>query len=105
MKFTANRLLLYEAAKTVLKTVRQNKEIPEISGILIEADAESGILTLTGTDIRTHIQRRLRQEHIEESGSMIVMPIRDFMICGYSTSIPRSFSSPGVCRNFYTGNR
>lgn len=47
MKFTANRLLLYEAAKTVLKTVRQNKEIPEISGILIEADAESGILTLT----------------------------------------------------------
>lgn len=57
MKFTANRLLLYEAAKTVLKTVRQNKEIPEISGILIEADAESGILTLTGTDIRTHICR------------------------------------------------
>ena len=80
MKFTANRLLLYEAAKTVLKTVRQNKEIPEISGILIEADAESGILTLTGTDIRTHIQRRLRQEHIEESGSMIVMPIFSDML-------------------------
>ena len=80
MKFTANRLLLYEAAKTVQKTVRQNKEIPEISGILIEADAESGILTLTGTDIRTHIQRRLRQEHIEESGSMIVMPIFSDML-------------------------
>lgn len=80
MKFTANRLLMYEAAKTVLKTVKQNKEIPEISGILIEANAESGILTLTGTDIRTHIQRRLRQEHIEESGSMIVMPVLSDML-------------------------
>lgn len=75
MKFTANRLLMYRAVKTVLKAVRENIDIPEIGGILIEADAGSGILTLTGTDVRTHIQRRLRQEHIEESGSMIIAPI------------------------------
>lgn len=75
MKFTANRLLMYQAVKTVLKTVKQNKEIPEIGGILIEADSNSGILTLTGTDVRTHIQSRLRQEYIEESGSIILKPI------------------------------
>lgn len=75
MRFTANRLLLLEAVKTVLKTVSKNKDIDEISGILIEADADSGVLSLTGTDIRTHIQRRLNQEHIEESGSMILKPV------------------------------
>lgn len=39
MKFTANRLLLLEAVKTVLKVVRPNRDIPEIAGVLIEADA------------------------------------------------------------------
>lgn len=75
MRFTANRLLLLEAVKTVLKTVSNNKDVPEISGVLVEADADTGILSLTGTDIRTHIQKRLRQEHIEESGSIILKPV------------------------------
>lgn len=75
MKFTVNRLLMYQAVKTILKIVRPNKEIPELGGLLIEADESSGMLTITGTDIRTHIQRRLRLEHIEESGSMILKPI------------------------------
>mgnify|MGYP000390595641 CR=1 FL=1 len=75
MKFTVNRLLMYQAVKTVLKIVRPNKEIPELGGLLIEADESSGMLTITGTDIRTHIQRRLRLEHIEESGGMILKPI------------------------------
>lgn len=75
MKFTVNRLLMYQAVKTVLKAVRPSREIPEIGGILIEADALRGVLTLTGTDVRTYIQRRLRQEHIEESGSIILTPV------------------------------
>ena len=75
MKFIVNRLLMYEAVKTVLKAVSSNREIPEIGGILIDVDADSGMLTLTGTDIRTHIQRRLRLEHIKESGNIIVAPI------------------------------
>ena len=62
MQFTANRLLLLKAVKTALKVVRPNRDIPEIAGVLIEADASSGLLTVTGTDVRTHIQRRLRQE-------------------------------------------
>ena len=41
----------------------------------MEADGSKGILTITGTDVRTHIQRRLRLEHIEESGSIILPPI------------------------------
>lgn len=80
MRFTANRELLYEAVKTVLKTVSPNKDIPEISGVLIEANAETGVLTLTGTDVRTHIQCRLRQEHIEEGGSIILTPIISDML-------------------------
>ena len=75
MKCTVNRLLMSQAVKTVLKIVRPNKEIPELGGLLIEADESSGMLTITGTDIRTHIQRRLRLEHIEESGGMILKPI------------------------------
>lgn len=80
MKFTVNRLRMYQAVKTVLKIVKANKDIPEIGGILMEANADNGTLTLTGTDIRTHIQRRLRQEHIEESGSMILSPILSDML-------------------------
>lgn len=80
MKFTVNRLLLYEAVKTVIKIIKKNKEIPEISGILIEANADSGLLTLTGTDIRTHIQRRLHSEHVEESGSIILTPMLSEML-------------------------
>ena len=63
MKFTVNRLLMYQAVKTVLKVVRPRREIPEIGGLLVEADGSKGILTITGTDVRTHIQRRLRLEH------------------------------------------
>lgn len=75
MKFTANRLLLLKAVKTALKVVRPNRDIPEIAGILIEADASSGLLTVTGTDVRTHVQRRLRQEQVAESGSIILTPL------------------------------
>lgn len=75
MKFAVNRLLMYEAVKTVTKIIRKNIEIPKVSGILVEANADSGILTLTGTDIRTHIQRRLRSEHVVESGSIILTPM------------------------------
>ena len=75
MQFTANRLLLLKAVKTALKVVQPNRDIPEIAGVLIEADASSGLLTVTGTDVRTHIQRRLRQEQVEESGSIILTPL------------------------------
>ena len=69
MKFTANRLLLLKAVKTALKVVHPNRDIPEIAGVLIEADASAGLLTVTGTDIRTHIQRRIRKEQVEAASS------------------------------------
>ena len=80
MKFTINRLLMYEAARTVMKIVSKNMQIPEISGILVEANEDSGVVTLTGTDIRTHIQRRLHSEHIEEGGSAILTPMLSEML-------------------------
>lgn len=75
MKFSANRQAMMDAVKTVLKAVGNNKDIPQISGILVEANADAGILTLTCTDIRNQIQRILRNEHIEESGSLIIPPL------------------------------
>ena len=51
MKFTANRLLLLKAVKTALTVVRPNRDIPEIAGVLIEADESAGLLTVTGTDL------------------------------------------------------
>lgn len=103
MNFTANRMLLYDAVKTVLKVVNKNKEIPEISGVLIEANADTGILTLTGTDIRTHIQRRLRQEHIVESGSIILNPILSemlWLLAGETVT----FQNDGQMIRIYSGN-
>lgn len=72
MKFTANRLTLYTAAKTASKVVSKSTIVPEISGILFEASTDTGELRLTGTDIRTHIQKRLIEEHIEQTGSAVV---------------------------------
>lgn len=70
----ANRELLHRAAKIVATAAVVNRDIPEISGILIEANEDTGELQLTGTDIRTFIHKRLQGEevHIEEGGGIVL---------------------------------
>ncbi len=75
MNLTANRKSLLKAIKTAIKSVSKLKEIPELNGILLEADAESGVISATGTNAITQVQSRLLNEHVLESGSIIVMPI------------------------------
>lgn len=75
MRFTVNRTEMLDAVKTALRAVSANKAIPSVSGVLIEADADNGVLSIIGTDIRTQIQRRLKCDHISESGSVILNPV------------------------------
>lgn len=80
MKFTVNRSELLEAVKTALRAVSANKIIPVLSGVLIEADADNGTLSVIGTDIRTQIQCRLKCPHISESGSGVFYPLLAAML-------------------------
>ena len=75
MKLTANRMALLQAVKTALKAVGNRKDKPELSGLLFEADANSGIISIIGTNTHTQIQCRLRNEHVLDSGSIIMKPV------------------------------
>lgn len=98
MNFTVNRNEMLDAVKTALRAATNNKNIPEIAGVLVEADVNSGIISVTGTDVRTQIQRRIRCEHISESGSLILNPIISEMLklLGGETV---EFSSSALSRN------
>ncbi len=80
MKITANRLSLFGAVKTALRTAGKNANIPEISGVYIRADADAGTITVIGTDAITQIQCRLTNEVVEESGTVVVQPLLSEML-------------------------
>ena len=75
MKISANRTNLLNAVKTALRATCNMKDLPELNNLLFEADADTGIITVTGTDAQTQIQCRLRNEHVLEGGSMLIKPI------------------------------
>lgn len=75
MRITANRINLLNAVKTAMRAMGNLKELPELSTLLFEADSNTGIITITGTDTNTQIQCRVRNEHVLEGGSMLVKPI------------------------------
>lgn len=75
MKLTADRVQLFNAVKTALKATGNRKDMPALSGLLFEADAHSGMITVTGTDTHTQIQCRLRNEHVLEGGSLVIKPV------------------------------
>ncbi len=47
----------------------------ELNNLLLEADAGTGIITITGRDPHTQIQCRLCNEHVLEGGSMLIKPV------------------------------
>lgn len=75
MKLTADRVQLFNAVKTALKATGNRKDMPALSGLLFEADAHTGMITVTGTDTHTQIQCRLRNEHVLEGGSLVIKPV------------------------------
>lgn len=75
MKFTANRLAMLSAVKTVLKlTTGQIQNVQGAGNLLLEADSDTGIISLVRTDLQNYIQKRLSQEHIIESGGLAITP-------------------------------
>lgn len=75
MRISANRINLLNAVKTAMRALGNMKDIPELSSLLLEADSNTGLITVTGTDANTQIQCRLRNEHVIEGGSMLIKPI------------------------------
>ena len=75
MKITANRKNLLQAVRTALKAVGNEQVIEELSGLLIEAEETTGIISVTGSNIHTQIQCRLRNEHVLEGGSVVMSPV------------------------------
>ncbi len=75
MNFIANRTTMHKAVKNAMRAISNNKSIPELNGLLFEADANSGIISITGTDIQTQIQCRIKADHIIEGGSCILTPV------------------------------
>lgn len=72
MKFTADRKTLLKASRAALKVVSESAAIEVLKGLLLTADLDRGLISLTGTDIRNTIQTRLTDGHIEDSGSVII---------------------------------
>lgn len=75
MKISVNRVKLLNAVKTATRALCNMKDIPELGSLLLEANADSGLITVTGTDGNTQIQCRLRNEHVLEGGSVLIKPI------------------------------
>lgn len=75
MKISVNRVKLLNAVKTATRALCNMKDIPELGSLLLEANSDSGLITVTGTDGNTQIQCRLRNEHVLEGGSVLIKPI------------------------------
>lgn len=56
MRISANRINLLNAVKTAMRALGNMKDIPELSSLLLEADSNTGLITVTGTDANTQIQ-------------------------------------------------
>jgi DNA polymerase III sliding clamp (beta) subunit (PCNA family) len=72
MRFTVNRKILYEAAKEVSKVAAINSALPELTGIMLQADSTTGELRLTCTNLEIMMERRIRNANVSEGGSMVL---------------------------------
>jgi DNA polymerase III sliding clamp (beta) subunit (PCNA family) len=75
MKFKIERTRLYEACRKVSKAASASKssQIPELAGILMQADADKRILRLTCTDLSVSMQMKLKDVDVTESGEIVIL--------------------------------
>ena len=79
MIINADRLILLKAAKAAAESAAAiNSTLPELSGLLIEADMDNNVLRLTGSNSETCIQTRVRDVKIEQEGSAVIGAV---MLC------------------------
>ena len=73
MKIIADRITLLTAAKTAAQSAAvSNSPMPELAGLLLEADTDNHMLRLTGTNTETCVQIRLKDVRIEQGGSVVI---------------------------------
>ena len=72
MRFTAQRAELLNAAKAASRIIPVNTPIDSIKGLLFSANAEKGIVEVTGTDIRTRITKRVPITGNPQSGDFVI---------------------------------
>ena len=72
MELKIERKRLYDACKKVLKSTGPKTSAPELSGILIEADADNKTLKLTGTDLTVTLMVKFKDVDISEAGTAVI---------------------------------
>lgn len=80
MKFTVKRAEMLKAVKTALKAVGGLEEISVTKDLLIEANSGNGIVSVTGTDLQTRIQCRVKALNIAEDGGVVLKPLLSNML-------------------------
>lgn len=74
MKFTANRKVLLENLKSMIRVVPKDNPVKELTGFLVEANEDDGYLYLTANNLECAIQRKMKP--VVETGGNFVMDAR-----------------------------
>ncbi len=98
MKFTVDRLQMLNAVKKAVKALPKLSPVPELSGILVNVNSDSGVVTVTCTDLKSQIQSRITGVHIEGSGSFVMNKIVLSML-GLLSGDNVEFSSSSISKN------
>lgn len=72
MKFTVDRIGMLNAVKKATKALPKMSPMPELTGIKFDVNSDSGMVSVTCTDLNTQIQCRLSGVHIEDGGSFVM---------------------------------
>ena len=75
MEFIVNRKEMYNAVRKALKTASPVNDIVITECVLIEADAQKGVISVICTDFRTRIMCRVKAQSVTESGKVILKPL------------------------------
>ncbi len=71
MKFNANRKIMREYLKSMIKVVPKSNPVKELNGFLIEANEDDGYLYMTATNFDVAVQRKFKTD-IESGGSFVM---------------------------------
>ena len=71
MKFTANRKVMLEYLKSMIRVIPKTGPIQELKGFLIEANEDDGFLYLTANNLEAAIQRKFKPQ-VETGGSFVM---------------------------------
>ena len=98
MKFSVERTQMADAVRKAIKVVPKITTDPFLEGLLVEVNADRGIISITGTDLNIQIQCRIKNAHIEEDGEF-VMPVVVLNMLNLMTGDTVLFESSPLYKN------